>query len=110
MTEEAWQVEFYVDERGRAPCREWAEQLSPTKNAAFLAAVEFVLTRQGINVASNEWGKALGGGLYELRIRQTATEIRQRVTDLPPEDPGDFPAEAGCYGCSFAPLAARSFC
>jgi putative component of toxin-antitoxin plasmid stabilization module len=94
MTEEGWQVEFYADERGRAPCQEWAEELSPAKNAAFRAAVEVVLTRQGINVASNEWGKALGEGLYELRIRQTATEIRQRVTGLTPEDPGDFPPEA----------------
>lgn len=93
MSEGAWQVEFYADEQGREPCREWAEQLSPTKNAAFRAAVEFVLTPQGINVASNEFGRALGGGLYELRIRQTATEIRQRVAGLPP-DKVDSPPEA----------------
>ena len=94
MTEGDWQVEFYADEQGREPCREWAERLSPTKRAAFLAAVEVVLTQQGINVASNEFGKALGGGLYELRIRQTATEIRQRVTGLPPDDLGNLPPEA----------------
>jgi hypothetical protein len=94
MTEGDWQVEFYADDQGREPCREWAERLSPVKNAAFRAAVEFVLTPQGINVAGTEFGKPLGGGLYELRIRQTATEIRQRVTGLPPEDPGDFPPEA----------------
>lgn len=93
MTEGAWQVEFYADEQGREPCREWAERLSPTKKAAFLAAVEVVLTPQGINVASNEFGKALGGGLYELRIRQTATEIRQRVAGLPPDEL-DSPPEA----------------
>jgi hypothetical protein len=93
MTEGAWQVEFYADEQGRDPCREWAERLSPTKKAAFLAAVEVVLTAQGINVASNEFGKALGGGLYELRIRQTATEIRQRVAGLPPDEV-DSPPEA----------------
>jgi putative component of toxin-antitoxin plasmid stabilization module len=94
MTEGAWQVEFYADEQGREPCREWAERLSPIKRAAFVAAVEVVLTRQGINVASNEFGKALGGGLYELRIRQSAAEIRQRVAGLPPDDLGDFPPEA----------------
>ena len=93
MTEGAWQVEFYADEQGREPCREWAERLSPAKKAAFLAAVEFVLTRQGINVASSEWGRALGDGLYELRIRQTATEIRQRVAGLPPDEL-DLPPEA----------------
>jgi putative component of toxin-antitoxin plasmid stabilization module len=94
MDEGDWQVEFYADERGREPCREWAEKLSPIKRAAFLAAVEVVLTRQGINVASNEFGKALGGGLYELRIRQTAIEIRQRVAGLPPNELGDSPPEA----------------
>jgi hypothetical protein len=93
MGEGDWQVEFYADEQGREPCREWAERLSPTKKAAFLAGVEVVLTRQGINVASNEFGKALGGGLYELRIRQTATEIRQRVAGLPPDEV-DYPPEA----------------
>ena len=93
MTEGAWRVEFYADDQGREPCREWAERLSPTKKAAFLAAIEVVLTPQGINVASNEFGKALGDGLYELRIRQTATEIRQRVADLPPDEV-DSPPEA----------------
>jgi putative component of toxin-antitoxin plasmid stabilization module len=93
MTEGAWHVEFYADEQGRQPCQEWAERLSPTKKAAFLAAIEVVLTPQGINVASNEFGKALGDGLYELRIRQTATEIRQRVAGLPPDEV-DSPPEA----------------
>jgi putative component of toxin-antitoxin plasmid stabilization module len=93
MTDSGWEVEFYTDEDGRAPCREWADRLSPTKKAAFMAAVKVVLIPQGINVASNEFGKALGGGLYELRIRQTATEIRKRVAGLPPEDL-DSPPEA----------------
>jgi putative component of toxin-antitoxin plasmid stabilization module len=93
MTEGGWDVEFYADENGREPCREWAEGLSPTKKAAFLAALEVVLIPQGINVASNEFGKSLGGGLYELRIRQTATEIRQRVAALSSGEV-DYPPEA----------------
>lgn len=48
---------------------------------------------QGINVASNEFGTPLGDGLYELRIRQTAAEIRQRVAGLPPDEV-DSPPEA----------------
>jgi putative component of toxin-antitoxin plasmid stabilization module len=83
MTEGSWSVEFYADYSGRQPCRVWAEKLSPVKKAAFLAAVGTVLTRQGSNVAGTEFGKNLGAGLYELRIRQTADEIRQRVGDLP---------------------------
>jgi hypothetical protein len=65
----------------------------PPKKLPSLRAVEVVLTPQGINVASNEFGRALGGGLYELRIRQTATEIRRRVAGLPPDEV-DYPPEA----------------
>ncbi|MGH3217915.1 MAG: hypothetical protein ACRDPY_04155 [Streptosporangiaceae bacterium] len=93
MTEGEWDVEFYADENGREPCREWADRLSPTKKAAFIAGVNIVLRQQGINVAATEFGKALGGGLYELRLRQTAEEIYQRLGGLPPDDLGDFPPE-----------------
>jgi putative component of toxin-antitoxin plasmid stabilization module len=94
MTDGIWEVEYYSDENGREPCREWAEKLSPVKKAAFLATVELVLTQYGTDVARTEFGKALGGGLYELRIRQTATEVRQRVAGLPPDDLGAQPPEA----------------
>jgi putative component of toxin-antitoxin plasmid stabilization module len=89
-----WDVGFYADEQGREPCREWADGLSPIKKAAFTAGVEVVLAKLGTNVAATEFGKALGGGLYELRIRQTAAQIRQRVAGLPPDDFGDYPPEA----------------
>jgi len=94
MTEGGWEVEFYADEYGREPCREWAEGLSPVKKAAFKAAVEIVLSGQGIDVVRTEFGKALGDGLYELRIRQSGDEIRQRVAGLPSHDLGRRPHEA----------------
>ena len=53
-----------------------------------------MLSPQGINVAGTEFGKALGGGLYELRVRQTGDEIRQRVAGLPSGDLGRRPHEA----------------
>jgi hypothetical protein len=94
MTDGIWEVEYYSDENGREPCREWAERLSAVKKAAFLAAVEVVLTRYGTDAVRTEFGKALGGGLYELRIRQTAAEVRQRVAGLPPDDLGAQPPGA----------------
>lgn len=84
-----WDVEFYADEHGREPCREWAEKLSPLKRAAFRAAVDTLLVKRGLDVVSSEFGKSLGKGLYELRLRQTAKEIRQRVEGLPAEEVGD---------------------
>jgi hypothetical protein len=86
-----WGVEFYADEGGREPCREWADDLSPQKRAAFASAVRLVLARRGLDVVETEYGKALGEGLYEFRVRWTASEIRHKVEGLPPEDVGGAP-------------------
>jgi hypothetical protein len=86
-----WQVEFYADPGGREPCREWAEDLSPQKRAAFGAAVRLVLARRGLDVVETEYGKALGDGLYEFRVRWTASEIRHKVEGLPPDEVGGAP-------------------
>lgn len=88
-----WDVEFYADEDGREPCRSWANNLSPQKRAAFAAAIRLVLARRGLDVVETEFGKALGGGLYELRVRWSAAEIRHKVEGLPPEDVGQTPAK-----------------
>jgi hypothetical protein len=85
---DGWQVEFYADQGGREPCREWADGLSPQKRAAFTAAVRLVLARRGLDVVETEYGKALGGGLYEFRVRWTAAEIRHKIEGLPPGEVG----------------------
>jgi putative component of toxin-antitoxin plasmid stabilization module len=86
-----WDVEFYADEQGREPCREWADDLSPQKRAAFIEAVRLVLARRGLGVVESEYGKALGGGLYELRVRWSAAEIRHKVQGLSPDNVGKAP-------------------
>jgi putative component of toxin-antitoxin plasmid stabilization module len=83
-----WDVEFYAEQGGREPCREWADSLSPQKRAAFAAAVRLVLARRGLDVVGTEYGKALGDGLYEFRVRWTASEIRHKVEGLPPAEVG----------------------
>lgn len=88
---DGWVVEFCADQNGREPCREWAEGLSPQKRAAFTAAVRLVLARRGLDVVETEYGKALGEGLYEFRVRWTASEIRHKVEGLPSEDVGGAP-------------------
>src|SRR5258708_36370224 len=66
------------------PDSEWADGLSPQKRAAFAAAVRLVLARRGLDVVETEDGKALGDGLYEVRVRLTASEIRHQVEVLAP--------------------------
>jgi hypothetical protein len=47
----------------------------------------------GIDVVKTEYGKALGEGLYEFRIRWTAAEISHEVSGLPAADVGEAPEE-----------------
>lgn len=86
-----WEVEFYADKDGREPCREWAEQLSPQKWAAFTAAVSLVLARRGLDVVQTEFGKALGDGLYEFRVRWSPAEIAHKLGGLSAADVGAAP-------------------
>ncbi|MGH3198003.1 MAG: hypothetical protein ACRDOH_03195 [Streptosporangiaceae bacterium] len=88
-----WDVEFYADEQGREPCRQWADGLSPQKQAAFTAAVRLVLARRGPDVVETEYGKALGDGLYEFRVRWSAAEISHKIQGLPAEDVGAAPED-----------------
>jgi len=42
-----WEVEFYADESGREPCREWMGKLTPLKRIALEEAIRLVLVRAG---------------------------------------------------------------
>lgn len=71
-----WKIEFYVDAHGRKPVEKWIDGLSDHKAAAVLAALQEVLAVNGINLASSAWLKSLGKGLYEFRVRHSASEIQ----------------------------------
>ncbi|HUY45562.1 MAG TPA: hypothetical protein VMV92_07530 [Streptosporangiaceae bacterium] len=80
MTEDGeWDLEFYQDESGREPCREWIEGLSREKRLAVETVLEHVLAMRGLSVVETEFGKALGQGLYELRLRWSAEEVANKV-------------------------------
>ncbi len=70
----AWTIEFYADEGGREPIAKWLDPLSEVKRDAVLAALTHVLARLGPDVCESEWGKNLGSGLCEFRVRHTADE------------------------------------
>lgn len=75
----AWRVEFFEDEHGRQPVREWLQSLDSAKRAAAIAAIEVYLGERGLDVCSTEHGKHLGKGLFEFRIRHDANVIRGRA-------------------------------
>lgn len=81
----AWTLEFYADERGREPCREWMERdLPDVQRDALIEALRLVLAELGPDVCRTEWGKPLGESLYEFRVRHTAKEIAAMFGGTPP--------------------------
>jgi hypothetical protein len=75
-TDGVFTIEFFEDGSGRRPVEEWMDStLSDLQLAAVLAGFEHVLRHRGVNVCASEWGKQLGGGLFEFRVRHTAVEI-----------------------------------
>jgi putative component of toxin-antitoxin plasmid stabilization module len=77
----AWTIEFFADDQGRQPAREWMQSLDPVKRAAAIAAIETQLTAMGLDICATEHGKHLGEGLFEFRIRHDEEVIRQKVGD-----------------------------
>jgi hypothetical protein len=74
-----WDIEFYADDRGSEPCLKWIRRLSREKRIALETAIELVLAHRGLDVLETEFGKALGGGLYEFRVRWSAKEVASKV-------------------------------
>ena len=72
-----YRLEFYEDERGDAPVHRWLrEELTLAKRQALGYAMQVVLQRLGVAVCGTEFGKQLGGGLFEFRLR---SDLRDRV-------------------------------
>jgi hypothetical protein len=71
-----WRIEFYEDAHGRRPVEKWIDGLSGQKAQAVVVGLQEVLAVNGIELASSAWLKSLGTGLYEFRIRHSASEIQ----------------------------------
>jgi hypothetical protein len=72
-----YRLEFYEDERGDAPVRRWLrEGLTFAKRQALGYAMQVILQHLGVAVCGTEFGKQLGGGLFEFRLR---SDLRDRV-------------------------------
>lgn len=72
-----WTVEYYVTASGVSPVLEWLRRLPEPKRAAWLAFVDFALVPSGKDIAQSGYVKALGQGLFELRVDHDAAELAQ---------------------------------
>ena len=73
-----WTIELFEDDDGRQPVRDWIVGLDSPKRASVIAGIEVLLAEFGLDICRTEYGKQLGGGLFELRIRHEADVLRQR--------------------------------
>lgn len=69
--ERRWTTEIY----DRTFERWFEKELDQYEQAVLRAAIEQILERYGIDICEGEWGKPLGDGLYEFRIRQSLHAI-----------------------------------
>jgi len=71
----AYELEFYEDEHGDEPVLRWIrEELTLAKRKALGHAMNTVLQEVGLAVCGTEFGKQLGGGLFEFRLRRDLRE------------------------------------
>lgn len=92
MTQGSWTLTFLELSDGTSPYETFLRRLNPYQRVVVTTAVEAILAVEGIAVCRTEWGKALGGGLYEFRIRRTLRTIADSVAvPLPPGIQADRP-------------------
>lgn len=86
-----FQLQFYEDERGEGPVLRWLrEALTPTQRRAIGVAMAEILQAEGVGVCRTGYGKQLGDGLFEFRLRHDAAEIlRSRGKPARPEPGGE---------------------
>src|SRR4051794_26455570 len=73
-------LEFYEDQHGDQPVLRWLrEELTPTQRRAIGVAMTEILQAEGVGVCRTSYGKQLGGGLFEFRLRHDAAEILRSV-------------------------------
>jgi phage-related protein len=64
----SYRIEFFADEDGTRPMRRWLESLPRPARSHIGFMMWEHLQRDGPNVAETQFGKNLGGGLYEFRL------------------------------------------
>lgn len=74
----SYEIGFFRRADGSEPVRRFIDSLSNDKRDALLVALTYVLGRQGLDVCRSEWGKQLGGGLAEFRLRHDEREVLRR--------------------------------
>jgi hypothetical protein len=72
-----YRLEFYEDHAGRKPVLEWiTEDLDRRQRQILGTAMREILGEQGISVCGTAFGRQLGQGLFEFRLREADLLLR----------------------------------
>lgn len=70
------ELEFFATDDGTKPVLTWIkDDLTATQRRAIGTAMRRVLQVNGVGVCSSSWGKQLGGGLFEFRVRLAGRQM-----------------------------------
>lgn len=69
-------LEFYEEPDGSHPVRDWLRSLSSDERRSIGAAMREILQEQGVAVCGTHFGRQLGAGLFEFRLRSEALLFR----------------------------------
>src|ERR1051326_3191781 len=73
----AYTLEFFEDDNGREPVRDWIRNaLSPEDRRTVGAAMREILQEHGVTVCGTRFGRQLGHGLFEFRLREEHLLVR----------------------------------
>jgi hypothetical protein len=75
----SWEIEFFEDDAGRQPARMFLLDLDAPQRMAMIAAIECFLEPRGLDVCATEYGRQLGDGLFEFRLRHDEPTIRRKA-------------------------------
>jgi hypothetical protein len=94
-----FRLEFYRDSSGRQPARDWMRSLSEPQRKAVGVALNVKLQRDGIGICDGRGGKQLGGGLFELRVQESAAATLKAAGIEPraAADPGRIMLRVFCH-------------
>lgn len=75
MREGDYRLVMWENEAGDCPMESFLKDLGEPKRAALEAALVRILAIHGADVCKTEYGKPLGDGLYEFRLRHELHEV-----------------------------------
>ena len=80
MPETPYSIEFYEAPSGDKPALRWIrDDLSVRQRRALGYAMHRLLQRYGVGVCGTEYGRQLGGGLFEFRLRLSPSSDGERA-------------------------------